>query len=69
MPGPEMDKPIDDDAKATHREEINHFAKSVEGDEVRFIACPYRELLATWERSQNPDVREHAKAIACRYSP
>ena len=66
---PRDGKPIDDDAKAAHREEINHFAKSVEGDEVRFIACSYRELLATWERSENPEVRDHAKAVACRFSP
>ena len=66
---PRDGKPIDDDAKAAHREAINHFAKSVDGDEVRFIACSYRELLATWERSENPEVREHAKAVACRFSP
>ncbi len=66
---PNSNKPIDDDAKAAHREEINCFAKSVEGDEVRFIACSYRELLATWEWSENPEVREHAKAVACRFSP
>ena len=36
---------------------------------MRFIACSYRELLATWERSENLEVREHAKAVACRYSP
>ena len=62
-------KPIDDDAKAAHRGEIDHFAKSVEGDEVRFIAFSYRELLAMWERSENLEVREHDKAIACRFSP
>ena len=66
---PRDGKPIDDDAKAAHRQAINHFAKSVYGDEVRFIACSYRELLATWELSENPEVREHAKAIACRFSP
>ena len=66
---PNSNKPIDDEAKAAHRDEIKQFKKSVEGDEVRFVACTYRDLLATWERSENPEVREHAKAVACRFSP
>ena len=66
---PNSNKPIDDEAKAAHRDEIKHFTTSVEGDEVRFVACTYRDLMATWERSESPEVREHAKAVACRFSP
>ena len=66
---PNSNKPIDDEAKAVHRDEIKHFEKSVEGDEVRFVACTYRDMLATWERSESPEVREHAKAVACHFSP
>ena len=66
---PNSNKPIDDEAKSAHRDEIKRFTKSVEGDEVRFVSCTYRDLLATWERSDSPVVREHAKAVACRFSP
>ena len=60
---------IDDNANAVHQEEIAHFAHCVEGDEVRFVACSYRELLATWEQSDNPDIREHTRAVVRRFSP
>ena len=66
---PNANKPIDDEAKAAHRDEIKHFARSVEGDEVRFVACTYRVLLATWDRSETQEIREHAKAVVCRFSP
>ena len=66
---PRDGKPIDDEAKAAHREEISRFAASVEGDEVRFVACSYHELLAKWERSENPEIREHARAVIRRFSP
>ena len=66
---PNSNKLIDDKAKALHREEVSKFAQSVEGDEVRFVACSYRDLLATWERSENPEIREHAKAVMQRFSP
>ena len=66
---PRNGKPVDDDAKAAHRGEINHFAQSVEGDEVRFVARSYSELLATWERNENPQIREHARAVDRRFAP
>lgn len=66
---PRDGKPVEDEAKAGHREEITRFAHSVDGDEVRFVACSYRELLATWERSENPEIREHAKAVVRLFSP
>ena len=66
---PNSSKPIDEKAKSLHRQEISRFAQSVEGDEVRFVACSYRELLATWERSENPEIREHARAVVRRFSP
>ena len=66
---PNSNKPIDDEAKAIHRDEIRHFAQSVQGDEVRFVVCTYRDLLAMWSRNANPQIREHARAVACRYSP
>ena len=66
---PRNGKRVDDDAKAAHRGEINHFAQSVEGDEVGFVACSYSELLAAWERSENPEIREHARAVVSRFTP
>ena len=66
---PRNGKPIDDDVKAAHREEITTFAASVEGDEVRFVACSYRELLAMWELNESPEIREHARAVVRRFSP
>ena len=66
---PNSSKPIDDEAKAAYRDEIKHFAQRVEEDEVRFVISTYRNLLTTWERSESPEIREHARAVACRFSP
>ena len=66
---PNSNKRISDEAKAVHRDEIRHFAQSIRGDEVRFVVCTYRDLLAIWGRNANPQIREHAKAVVCRYSP
>ena len=66
---PRDGRPVDDEAKVLHREEISKFASSVEGDEVRFVACSYRELLVTWERDESPEIREHARAVMQRFSP
>ena len=65
---PNSNKRISDEAKAVHRDEIRHFAQSVRGDEVRFVVCTYRDLLAMWNRNVNPQIREHAKAVVRRYS-
>lgn len=66
---PNSNKRISDDANALHREEIRHFAQSVQGDDVKFMVCTYRELLAMWSRNSDPQIRGHAGAVACRYSP
>ena len=66
---PRNGKPVEDEAKTAHREEIKHFAQSVDGDEVRFVACSYRNLLAAWERNENPEIREHARGVVRRFAP
>ena len=66
---PNSNKLIADEAKAVHRDEIRHFSQSVQGDEVRFVFCTYRDLLAMWSRDALPETREHARAVVCRYSP
>lgn len=66
---PKDGKPIDDEAKAVHREEICSFAKSVATDEVRFVARSYGDLLVKWAQSKDPDIRDHARAVTCCFSP
>ena len=66
---PNVGKPVDEDTKTKHREEIESFAKDVAGDEVRFIACRYRELLADWEQDTSPEIRLHAQAVIRCFSP
>ena len=66
---PATGKPVDEGAKARHREEIEHFAAAVAGDEVTFVSCSWRELLDTWSHSEDDRVRAHADAVAARFSP
>ena len=66
---PNVGKSIDVDAKAIHRREVEAFAEEVAGDEVRFVVCTYRELLAQWKQVGTPDVREHADAVLRCFSP
>ena len=66
---PNTGKSIDQYAKATHREEVEAFAEEVAADEVRFVACTYRELLDSWKESGAPDIRAHVEAVLQRFSP
>ena len=65
---PRDGKPVEKEAKALHSQEVNRFAQSVEGDEVKFVAVSYRQLLEAWTRNENQEIREHAIAIASRFS-
>ena len=47
---PNDGKPILEEAKDRHREEITDFARRVEGDEVTFVSCSYHELLSCLAR-------------------
>ena len=62
-------EPVDPQAIAVHREEISTFVNDVAGDEVRFVHCTYRELLAGWRDSGTADVRNHAEAVLRCFSP
>ena len=62
-------RPIGDDKKAKHRQEIARFAKDVAGDEVVFVSCSYRRLLEDWARHQDGRIRAHAAAVTRRFSP
>ena len=66
---PVTDKPVGQVDILAHRKEIAHFAEQVAGDEVRFLSCSYRELLAWWARNSKPDVRAHANTVIQRFSP
>ena len=66
---PKNGRPIDEITKINHKEEIDIFRKEVMGDEVKFIACTYGELLTDWEQNWTPEIRVHAKAILQRFSP
>lgn len=48
-----------------HRAEIGDFATAVAGAEVRFVACSWRDWLATW----TGDTRDHADALIARFQP
>ena len=66
---PNSGKPISESDRAAHRREIADFARRIAGDEVRFVSCSYRELLAAWGESDAPGVRAHAAAVARRFAP
>ncbi len=53
----------------THRAEIERFAAMVDGDEVAFRACTYRQLLDGWRNCSLADVRAHADAVLDRFGP
>ena len=66
---PKTGRRVDDEAKAGHREEIARFARVVEGDEVAFVSCSYRRLLAIWRQDHREEIRAHADAVTARFSP
>lgn len=55
---------VDPVRKATHLQEIGEFSNEVANDEVQFVACSYRELLADWEKSEYLPLKRHARAVA-----
>ena len=66
---PQDGEPVDPDAKDRHRQEIRDFARRVQGDEVTFVSCSYRELLSAWQESGTPKVRSHAEAVMRSFAP
>ena len=66
---PRDGKPVGEDIKARHRREIADFARTVEGDEVKFVSCSYRELLTAWQEGGTPEIRAHAEAVIRRFAP
>ncbi|MCP3733110.1 hypothetical protein M9978_22135 [Sphingomonas sp. MG17] len=56
---------VSKNALARHREEIARFAAEVDGAEVRFAACSYREWLANW----SGEARIHANSLLAHFQP
>ena len=61
--------PIAPDAKAQHRREIAEFAAAVANDEVAFVSCTYRQLLAHWQQNDDPEIAAHAARVMERFAP
>ncbi len=66
---PSTGEPVEPRLISAHREEVAALADDVEGDEVRFLHCSYRELLSGWQKTGAPDIRAHAKRVLQRFSP
>ena len=66
---PNDGRPVREEMRARHREEIADFARRVSGDEVKFIACSYRELLSGWQENESPKIRAHAEAVIQSFAP
>jgi hypothetical protein len=61
-------RPIDDDKKQRHREEIARFAAAVNGSEVGFGAISYRKWLDSWS-DMDPELGAHRAAIIEHFQP
>ena len=66
---PRSGEPVDEGAKARHRDEIERFAAAMADDEVTFVSCSWRNLLETWGRHENGRIRAHADTVTARFSP
>ena len=50
-----------------HRDKLQEFASAVDGEEVKFFACTYSELLKTWSECGNPVIVAHSTAVLRRF--
>ena len=57
---------VDQEITDKHREEVERFARVVAGDEVKFLASTYRELLADWKRFGALEAHRHVEALTRR---
>ena len=54
---------VSQEAIDRHRNELTDFAARVAGDEVRFLSCSYNDLVLSWRRAPDYEVRKHAQKI------
>ncbi len=59
---------IPPDTIKRHREEIEHFADAVAGDEVAFHFSSYREWLDTWSQFDS-DIAVHRETLLRTFEP
>jgi len=50
-----------------HQNEIDRFCELVAGDEVKFVALSYSNLIRAWGQHSDQSVRDHIAAIVERY--
>lgn len=60
-------KPIEEDLRVAHAEEVRVFARLVEGAEVAFMHMTYRALLNAFAASSISGVRDHGLALSARF--
>lgn len=58
-------KPVDQAAKARHREEVARFGAAVAGDDVVFVPLRWGDLLRQW--AQVPQLSQHVAALRARF--
>jgi hypothetical protein len=58
---------VDSGKIAQHQEDIDLFAKSMEGDEVAFASMTWSDMLGLWSKS--PACAAHAARVAARFGP
>ena len=66
---PATGRPVDERAKARHRDEIEVFRNLVANDEVVFVPCAWRRLLDAWTDHGDARIRGHAARVTDRFSP
>ena len=60
---PMTKEPVHPRSISSHRRQVRKFAERVEGDEVRFVHCTYRQMLNSWSVHGPPKVRGHATEV------
>ena len=60
--------PLSEAAIQRHRQEIAGFAATVEGDEVKFLSCSYRQLLEDWQKKGTGRVSRHASRVGKNFA-
>ena len=57
------------EARQRHAAEVERFADLVSGAEVVFRSCTYKELLAAFRQSGDPELSNHADMIMQKFNP
>jgi hypothetical protein len=60
---------VSTDALEMHAQEARRFASQVEGAEVKFRLCTYKEMLSAFRATGDRDLSRHADTIALQFRP